>query len=212
MCYFCHVLPFQGLLADTASNSPVHAALSSNTFAIYGQGVDKELTELVPGILNQLGPDHMANLRRIAESYQTQQQGPGANLVGIEREADDDEDDEPPELVPAEPVSECAEKEKLEDIVSLRHFALSESNLSYCLNTNLTHSPLLLELKTARLISAQQTNVTRNMLHFVLPVVFSFERPYVRRPFPLGSLKPHNDFPVVFCPTTTAVAFYWCRS
>jgi len=36
---------------------PVHAALPSNTLAIYGQGQQKELTELVPGILNQLGPE-----------------------------------------------------------------------------------------------------------------------------------------------------------
>ncbi|KAH0158197.1 hypothetical protein KCU86_g19963, partial [Aureobasidium melanogenum] len=37
----------------------VHAAIPSNTFAIYGNGEDKELTELVPGILNQLGPDSL---------------------------------------------------------------------------------------------------------------------------------------------------------
>jgi nascent polypeptide-associated complex subunit beta len=49
----------------------VHAALPSNTLAIYGPGQTKELTELVPGILNQLGPDSLANLRRLAESYQS---------------------------------------------------------------------------------------------------------------------------------------------
>ncbi|ORY60530.1 NAC domain-containing protein [Pseudomassariella vexata] len=48
----------------------VHAAVPSNTFAIYGAGEDKELTELVPGILNQLGPDSLASLRKLAESYQ----------------------------------------------------------------------------------------------------------------------------------------------
>ena len=35
--------------------SAVHASVPSNTFAIYGNGEEKELTELVPGILNQLG-------------------------------------------------------------------------------------------------------------------------------------------------------------
>ncbi|CAG8437006.1 10493_t:CDS:2 [Ambispora gerdemannii] len=40
----------------------VHASVHANTFAIYGQGEDKELTELVPGILNQLGPDSLASL------------------------------------------------------------------------------------------------------------------------------------------------------
>jgi nascent polypeptide-associated complex subunit beta len=51
----------------------VHAAVQANTFAIYGNGEDKELTELVPGILNQLGPDSLASLRKLAESYQSMQ-------------------------------------------------------------------------------------------------------------------------------------------
>ncbi|KUI74558.1 Nascent polypeptide-associated complex subunit beta [Cytospora mali] len=63
----------------------VHAAVPANTFAIYGNGEDKELTELVPGILNQLGPDSLASLRKLAESYQSMQQKEG------DKEADDDE-------------------------------------------------------------------------------------------------------------------------
>ncbi|CAG9940720.1 unnamed protein product [Clonostachys rosea f. rosea IK726] len=63
----------------------VHAAVPHNTFAIYGNGEDKELTELVPGILNQLGPDSLASLRKLAESYQNMQKG----------EKGDDEDDIP---------------------------------------------------------------------------------------------------------------------
>ncbi|KAL1876413.1 hypothetical protein VTK73DRAFT_9352 [Phialemonium thermophilum] len=63
----------------------VHASVPSNTFAIYGNGEDKELTELVPGILNQLGPDSLASLRKLAESYQNMQKGEG------EKEADDDD-------------------------------------------------------------------------------------------------------------------------
>lgn len=69
----------------------VHAAVPANTFAIYGNGEDKELTELVPGILNQLGPDSLASLRKLAESYQNMQKG----------EKDGDEDDIP-ELVEGE--------------------------------------------------------------------------------------------------------------
>ena len=65
----------------------VHAAVPANTFAIYGTGEDKELTELVPGILNQLGPDSLASLRRLAESYQNMQKGEGEG----EKEADDDD-------------------------------------------------------------------------------------------------------------------------
>lgn len=68
----------------------VHAAVPANTFAIYGNGEDKELTELVPGILNQLGPDSLASLRKLAESYQNMQQKEGDK---------EGEDDEIPDLV-----------------------------------------------------------------------------------------------------------------
>jgi nascent polypeptide-associated complex subunit beta len=65
----------------------VHAAVPANTFAIYGNGEDKELTELVPGILNQLGPDSLASLRKLAESYQ--------NMTKENKEANEDDDDIP---------------------------------------------------------------------------------------------------------------------
>jgi nascent polypeptide-associated complex subunit beta len=70
----------------------VHASVPSNTFAIYGNGEDKELTELVPGILNQLGPDSLASLRKLAESYQSLQKKEGA---GDDKKDDEDEDDIP---------------------------------------------------------------------------------------------------------------------
>ena len=75
--------------------STVHAAVPSNTFAIYGAGEDKELTELVPGILNQLGPDSLASLRKLAESYQNMSK----ETKEGEGEADDDDI---PELVAGE--------------------------------------------------------------------------------------------------------------
>lgn len=96
----------------------MHAAVGSNTYAIYGSGVDKELTELVPGILNQLGPDAIASLRKIAETYQSQVGtagglGPG----GVEKEADEeDDDDEPPALV--DQAGNPAAVDSLEDVVS----------------------------------------------------------------------------------------------
>lgn len=39
----------------------------------------------MPGILNQLGPDSLASLRKLAESYQNMQKTEG------EKEADDDD-------------------------------------------------------------------------------------------------------------------------
>ena len=76
----------------------VHASVPSNTFAIYGNGEEKELTELVPGILNQLGPDSLASLRKLAESYQAMQ----AQQQAGEKKEDDDGDDDIPDLVPGE--------------------------------------------------------------------------------------------------------------
>jgi len=78
----------------------VHASVPSNTFAIYGNGEDKELTELVPGILNQLGPDSLASLRKLAESYQSMQKKEGGDEG--KKDADDEDDDDIPDLVEGE--------------------------------------------------------------------------------------------------------------
>ena len=84
----------------------VHAALPSHTLAVYGNGQTKERTELVPGILNQLGPDSLANLRRLAESYQTmtaRQAAVAAAAGGAgaveKKEGEVGDDDEIPDLV-----------------------------------------------------------------------------------------------------------------
>jgi len=74
----------------------VHASVPSNTFAIYGNGEEKELTELVPGILNQLGPDSLASLRKLAESYQNMQK------AKADEGKEGDSDDDIPDLVEGE--------------------------------------------------------------------------------------------------------------
>ena len=71
----------------------MHAAVPANTFAIYGNGEDKELTELVPGILNQLGPDSLQSLRKLAESYQSLQKA---------EKGDGEDEDDIPDLVEGE--------------------------------------------------------------------------------------------------------------
>ncbi|PKK79806.1 transcription factor BTF3 4 [Rhizophagus irregularis] len=87
----------------------VQVSIHANTFAIYGQGEDKELTELVPGILNQLGPDSLASLRKLAESYQ--QLNLDSQRVQSENTGDDDDI---PELVEN---FEAASEQKKEDEV-----------------------------------------------------------------------------------------------
>jgi nascent polypeptide-associated complex subunit beta len=86
-------------LANTKIFPTVHASVPANTFAIYGNGEDKELTELVPGILNQLGPDSLASLRKLAESYQSMQKEKGEDGG---KEGEDDDDDDIPDLVAGE--------------------------------------------------------------------------------------------------------------
>ena len=55
------------------SNPKVQVGIASGIFAVTGKGEEKELTELVPGILTQLGPDSINTLKMIAESYQKSQ-------------------------------------------------------------------------------------------------------------------------------------------
>jgi hypothetical protein len=47
----------------------VQAAIAANIFAIRGVAETKELSEMLPGILNQLGPDSLNSLRKLAQSY-----------------------------------------------------------------------------------------------------------------------------------------------
>ena len=49
------------------TNPRVQASLAANTFAITGHAENKQLTEMLPGILNQLGPDGLKNLRKFAD-------------------------------------------------------------------------------------------------------------------------------------------------
>jgi nascent polypeptide-associated complex subunit beta len=67
------------------------------------QRTQRELTDLMPSVLNQLGPDTMASLRKIAEQYQAQNaaQGGAALPTGIEDVESGDNGEEIPELVEA---------------------------------------------------------------------------------------------------------------
>lgn len=108
------------MLIHTSAPSTVNSALPSNTIAITGHGEDKELPELVPGILNQLGPDSLASLRKLAESYQAmaQKQQGAEGKDGETKEADEED---VPDLVESFDVEEstgAGEKEsaKLEEL------------------------------------------------------------------------------------------------
>lgn len=53
---------------------------------------------MVPGILNQLGPDSLASLRKLAESYSSLQKEKGEDGAAKE----DEDDDDIPDLVAGE--------------------------------------------------------------------------------------------------------------
>ena len=135
-------IPLRCLVSETSARqqadahflAAVQAALPANTLAITGPGQTKELTELVPGILNQLGPDSLASLRRLAESYQsmTARQaaaaaaaggaGAGAGIPGLEGEKKEGEvgdDDEIPDLVENFDDEDEGEKKKAADLEEL---------------------------------------------------------------------------------------------
>lgn len=61
----------------------MQASIAANIFAITGNAEDKALTDLVPGILSQLGQDSIASLRKLAETYEAAQkaQAGGADEV-----------------------------------------------------------------------------------------------------------------------------------
>uniref|UniRef100_A0A4W6BVT6 Transcription factor BTF3 n=1 Tax=Lates calcarifer TaxID=8187 RepID=A0A4W6BVT6_LATCA len=69
------------------NNPKVQASLAANTFTITGHAENKQLTEMLPGILNQLGADSLTSLRRLAETLPKPEDK--APMVAAEEEDDD---------------------------------------------------------------------------------------------------------------------------
>lgn len=76
------------------NNPKVQASITANTFAITGHAETKAITEMLPGILNQLGTESLANLKKLATTVSG-----GAGDDSKAKTDDIDEDDEVPELV-----------------------------------------------------------------------------------------------------------------
>lgn len=70
------------------NNPKVQASLAANTFAVTGHAENKQITELLPGILNQLGAESLTHLKKLASSATGAGEGQDAN-----------DDDDLPELV-----------------------------------------------------------------------------------------------------------------
>lgn len=66
-----------------------------------------ELQDILPGIINQLGPDNLDNLRKLAEQFQKSGVDAAGSGSGPGQEEDDDE---VPELVAGETFEAAAEE------------------------------------------------------------------------------------------------------
>ena len=79
------------------ANPKVQASIAANTYVVSGPNETKQLTELLPGIMNQLGPDNIDHLKQIADNLAYN--NGGAPAPASKAEADDGDDDDVPELV-----------------------------------------------------------------------------------------------------------------
>ncbi|KAK4768177.1 hypothetical protein SAY87_003318 [Trapa incisa] len=87
------------------TNPKVQASIAANTWVVSGTPQTKKLQDILPGILNQLGADNLDNLKKLAEQLQKQ----GTVRDGASA-ANEDDDDEVPELVAGETFEAAAEE------------------------------------------------------------------------------------------------------
>merc|ERR1711899_360831 len=76
------------------NNPKVQASLAANTFAVTGHGENKQITDLLPGILNQLGAESLTHLKKLASNVPNVDGTDGNMEAGK-----DDDDDDVPDLV-----------------------------------------------------------------------------------------------------------------
>ncbi|XP_064410521.1 transcription factor BTF3-like [Latimeria chalumnae] len=76
-------------------NKPkVQASLAANTFTFTSHAETKQLMEMLPSILNQLGVDSLTTLWKLAEALPKQPVDRKAPLATAEEDDDDDDDDD----------------------------------------------------------------------------------------------------------------------
>lgn len=80
------------------NNPKVQASLAANTFAITGHAEIKQIAEMLPGILNQLGTESLSSLRKLASSVANVSFAATGDSSKPSA-GDIDDDDEVPELV-----------------------------------------------------------------------------------------------------------------
>ncbi|CAG7838354.1 unnamed protein product [Allacma fusca] len=87
------------------NNPKVQASLGSNVFAVTGHGETKEVADMLPAILSQMGPESLEHVKRLAYTGGQQRFPQMAGLGGMKSDpaedgdADDSDDEEVPDLV-----------------------------------------------------------------------------------------------------------------
>lgn|SRR5574337_330631 len=89
------------------NNPKVQASIAANTWVVSGSPQTKKLQDILPGIINQLGPDNLDNLRKLAEQFKQQAPGAGGDAKNAQ-----EEDDDVPELVEGETFEAPAEENR----------------------------------------------------------------------------------------------------
>ena len=89
-------------------NPKVQASIAANTWVVSGSPQTKKLQDILPSIIHQLGPDNLENLKKLAEQFQKQAPEGAAGSTTAQEENDDDV----PELVPGQDFETAAEETK----------------------------------------------------------------------------------------------------
>ncbi|CAM8990257.1 unnamed protein product [Rhodiola kirilowii] len=87
-------------------NPKVQASIAANTWVVSGSPQTKKLQDILPGIINQLGPDNLENLRQLAEQFKKR-----AANAPTEATIPEEDDDEVPDLVAGETFEAAAAEE-----------------------------------------------------------------------------------------------------
>ncbi|DBB16148.1 TPA: hypothetical protein ACH3X3_015149 [Trebouxia sp. C0006] len=75
------------------TNPKVQASIAANTYVVSGPSQQKKLQDLLPGIINQLGPDNLSHLKKIAQQFQGDSSAASYGGAGGAAGAIDEDDD-----------------------------------------------------------------------------------------------------------------------
>ncbi|XP_071483191.1 transcription factor BTF3 homolog 4-like [Diadema setosum] len=79
------------------NNPKVQASLAANTFAISGHAENKQLSDMLPGIMNQLGMDNATLRSKLPQDMPIQEAG--GKTIAVKPDTIDEEDEDVPDLV-----------------------------------------------------------------------------------------------------------------